>query len=429
MPYDEFLLRQLAVDKLHPSKVAEHVALGFIGLGPKYYRRNSPEVMADEWEDRVDTVTRGLLGLTVACARCHDHKYDPIPTSDYYSLAGVFASTEMFNRALPGKKAGKNGQAKNPSDSIHVVRDAKPRDLHVMIRGDVSKKGALARRKFLSVLGGKSDYFSEGSGRLELAQAIASDTNPLTARVIVNRIWAQYFGRGLVGTPSNFGKLGQRPSHPQLLDDLTRRFMQNGWSIKWLHRQILLSATYRQSSDLSAAKLKVDAANQWLARMPRRRLSVEAWRDAILVVAGRLDRRVGGPSIDPVRPEETRRTVYAGVSRLELNPILALFDFPDPNAHSAARSETTTPLQKLFMLNNPFMVKAAESLAARVRQHASVETEQIDYAYRLLYGRRPTVEEAKVGAEYLATHSDKLEEGWALYAHILMVANEMLIID
>ena len=210
MPYDRFIRLQLAADLIVPDQPQNHIALGFLGLGPKYYRRNSPEVMADEWEDRVDVVSRGLLGLTVACARCHDHKYDPIPTSDYYALAGVFASTEMFNRPLNDTVAveGK-GQAKKPQDADHLVRDGQPRDLHVMIRGDVSKEGDLAPRQFLTALSEKPILVQNGSGRSDLAKAITAKSNPLTARVLVNRVWQQLMGRPLVGTPSNFGKLDQ----------------------------------------------------------------------------------------------------------------------------------------------------------------------------------------------------------------------------
>jgi len=264
MPYDTFVRQQLAADLIDPKDQSSHVALGFIGLGPKYYRRSEPDVMAEEWEDRVDTVTRGLLGLTVACARCHDHKYDPIPTADYYALAGVFVSTEMFNRPLDDKREkAKNGHAKKESDALHIVRDATPHDLNVFIRGDVKNKGPVAKRGFPRVLSGEHRLeFKQGSGRLELAEAIVARDNPLTARVIVNRIWALHFGQPLVATPSNFGKLGQPPTHPKLLDDLAVRFMETDWSLKWLHRTIVLSATYRQSSTITPAQHAVDPSNR-----------------------------------------------------------------------------------------------------------------------------------------------------------------------
>ncbi len=250
MPYDRFLQLQLAADLIEPCDPANRPALGFLGLGPKYYSRGSLAVMADEWEDRVDVVGRGLLGLTVACARCHDHKYDPIPTEDYYALAGIFASTRMFNQPLDVKREKKpDGDAKQPKDAMHVVCEGKPTDLTVFVRGDVTAKGPPVSRRFLRVLSsGEPPPFQQGSGRLELARAVGNENNPLTARVIVNRVWGQMFGHPLVGTPSNFGALGERPSHPELLDDLAVRFMEAGWSLKWLQREIVLSAVYLQSS-------------------------------------------------------------------------------------------------------------------------------------------------------------------------------------
>jgi len=433
MPYDAFVRQQLAADLLDPQDRASHVALGFIGLGPKYYRRNAPEVMAEEWEDRVDTVTRGLLGLTVACARCHDHKFDPIPTADYYALAGVFASTEMFNRPLDDQREkAKDGQAKKESEAAHIVRDAKPRDLNVFIRGDVKKPGPVAKRGFPRVLAATTDplEFQQGSGRLELAEAIVARGNPLTARVIVNRVWALHFGQPLVATPSNFGKLGQPPTHPELLDDLAVRFMQADWSLKWLHRAIVLSATYRQSSAITARPQVLDPSNQLLWRMNRRRLDIESWRDALLAVGGRLDGAIGGASIEPEQPAERRRTVYSRISRLELNPLLALFDFPDPSAHSARRNKTTTPLQKLFVLNSPFMAVQAEALADRMLAAAAAEADRIQLAYQTALGRQPSDQELQLGLEFLAGCQQPDQRArWTQYAQVLLASNELLIVD
>ncbi|MEM1069822.1 MAG: PSD1 and planctomycete cytochrome C domain-containing protein [Planctomycetota bacterium] len=426
LSYDEFVRMQLAADHYNPDHPEMHLALGFLGLGPKYYRRNSPEVMADEWEDRVDTVSRGLLGLTVACARCHDHKYDPIPTEDYYALAGVFASTEMFNRPLPEKESGGNGQAKKPVDAVHIVRDGTPKDLNVMIRGDVNRKGDVVPRRFLTVLSSTPKPLGNLSGRGDLAEAIVSDENPLTARVIVNRVWREFFGRGLVDTPSNFGALGSEPSHPQLLDDLARRFMDNDWSLKWLHREIALSSAYGQSSDVRPNPVAVDPENRFLWRVPRRRLSVEAYRDAILSVAGRLDQQVGGPSLQPDEPSSSRRTVYSEISRMDLNPMLARFDFPDPNNHSAGRFETTTPLQKLFLLNSPFLVHQADSLASRLKTYGGSYRSRIEFAYRLLYGRMPTEREMQLGESFVASGE---ATAWSQYAQTLLISNEMFLVD
>ncbi|MEK6233373.1 MAG: DUF1549 and DUF1553 domain-containing protein, partial [Planctomycetales bacterium] len=430
VPYDRFVKLQLAADLMEPSDEKHIAALGFIGLGPKYYSRGSLEVMADEWEDRVDVVTRGLLGLTAGCARCHDHKYDPIETEDYYALAGVFASTEMFNRPLDKKQAEKGAKAKKPADALHVVRDSKPRDLNVFIRGDVKMKGPIVKRRFLRVLSPEDPQpFTQGSGRLELAEAIVARDNPLTARVLVNRVWKLNFGRGLVGTPSNFGALGDRPTHPELLDDLAARFMDSGWSLKKLQREMILSATYRQGSR-NDSSLAADPANRLLGRMNRRRLSVEAWRDAILSAAGRLKQEVGGKPIDPSDPKEQRRTVYSRVSRLDLNPMLALFDFPDPNAHSARRSLTTTPLQKLFVMNHPFMVQNADALAKRLAQESGDDpAARIRQAYLLLFGRAPTDQETQLATSFLSSETEDQDALWSQYAQVLLASNEFLMID
>ncbi len=435
MPYDRFIKLQLAADLMAPNDRADLAALGFMGLGPKYYGRNSPAVIADEWEDRVDTLSRGLLGLTVACARCHDHKFDPILTDDYYALAGVFASTRMFNRPLSDRVARKqDGEATQPDDAMHILREGTPTDLNIFVRGDVTNKGPVARRHFPRVLcDGEPKPFHQGSGRLELAEAIASPRNPLTARVIVNRIWGQYFGRPLVATPSNFGAMGDRPTYPELLDDLAVRFMEAGWSLKWLQREIVLSAAYRQSSEADAHQCAADPEDRLLGRMSRRRLSVEAWRDAVLAATGRLNDTIGGPSLDPQDPREDRRTIYSAVSRLELNRMLALFDFPDPNVHADHRTETTTPLQKLFLLNSPFMIAEAARLAERLRMEipaADVQADRrrIERAYRLLYGRSATETEIRLGLAFLTDGDDRAAR-WQQYAHVLLAANEMLFID
>lgn len=438
--FDEFIRLQLAADLIDPKDAANRPALGFIGLGPKYYRRNDPEVMADEWENHIDTVGRGLLGLTVACARCHDHKYDPIPTTDYYALAGVFASTQMFNEPLPNRPKpkpdpkAKDKKAKpkkpGPEDALHIVKDNNPRDINVQIRGDVKNQGPIAKRAFLTVLCPDGPVtLDQGSGRRQLGEAIVDRNNPLTARVIVNRVWSLLFGRGLVNTPSNFGVLGQPPTHPKLLDDLAVRFMDNGWSFKWLYREILPSSTWQQSSDIVPESQSVDPSNGLLWRADRRRLDVESWRDAILSVAGRLDGKVGGKSIEPTDPEQTRRTVYARISRLDLNPMLAMFDFPDPNAHAARRVETTTPLQKMFVLNSPFMVRQSAALSERCLAAAESDTDRIHWAYQTLFGRGASSEELELGLEFLGSVDEGHAARWEQLAQVLLASNEMLMID
>ncbi len=427
MPYDDFVRLQLAADLINPSDAQSHLALGFIGLGPKYYRRGSPEVMADEWEDRIDTVTRGLLGLTVACARCHDHKYDPITMADYYGLAGVFASTEMFNRPIDDSVETQKGQSKDPKHAVHIVRDGDPQDVHLMIRGDVNNKGPIVERRFLQVFGEPMRPLKQGSGRADLAEAIVDRENPLTARVIVNRVWSQFFGRPLVATPSNFGALGSPPTHPELLDDLAVRFMDQGWSMKWLEREIVLSAAYGQSSVIDPHKSSIDPENKLIWRVPRRRLGIEAFRDALLFVSGRLEQRVGGESMQPDDPESRRRTLYSEVSRMDLNPLLARFDFPDPNSHSAKRFETTTPLQKLFLLNSPFLINQADELAKRLQSVDGSHEARIEHAYQLLWLRDPTAQEVALGEAFVS--SGDSESVWPQYAQALLISNEMFMVD
>ncbi|MEO1524797.1 MAG: PSD1 and planctomycete cytochrome C domain-containing protein [Planctomycetota bacterium] len=427
MPYDDFVRMQLAADVIAPDDRDAHLALGFLGLGPKYYRRGAPEVMADEWEDRIDTVTRGLLGLTVACARCHDHKYDPIETEDYYALAGVFAGTEMFNRPIDDTVKKKGPNAEKPQDAEHILREGKPRDLNVMIRGDVNRKGDVVPRRFLTVLSSSEPRkLDNGSGRVDLAEAIVDTGNPLTARVIVNRVWRQFTGAGFVETPSNFGVLGETPSHPELLDTLAVRFMREGWSLKWLQREIVLSATYQQGGGASEVAMQLDPANRLLWRMPARRLSIEAYRDAVLSAADRLERRIGGPSMEPHVADSTRRTLYSKISRLDLNPLLARFDFPDPNAHSAKRVETTTPLQKLFLMNSEFMNKSADTIARRTLDTAESLPSRIEFLYRELFGRRPSQSEVEWAESYVSTDD---AEAWMRYAQVLLISNEMLFVD
>ena len=419
LPYDKFVACQLAADKIDGTTPQDLAALGFLGLGPKYYNRGRTEVMADEWEDRVDTVTRTMLGLTVACARCHDHKFDPIPTADYYALAGVFASTKMVNRKPDGTLQDKELDSKQvDAGTVHVVTDGDAKDLHVFIRGSPQRQGELAPRHFLTVLSKEPPApFKEGSGRKDLAERIASRDNPLTARVMVNRVWGMLFGTPIVPTTSNFGRSGQPPSDQALLDDLAVRFMDGGWSVKWLVRELVISATYRQSAGVDAG-------------MARRRLSIEQWRDAVLAVNGRLD-LAGGPSLELSDPANVRRTVYARVSRLKLNDLLMQFDYPDANVHAEKRSGTNTATQKLFMLNSPFMVEQSKAFAARLAKEAPDDAARVRLAFRLLFAREPDTDELNMAAEFLR-RPDSQAQGmtrWEQYAQVLLVSNEALYVD
>lgn len=454
LPYDQFIRLQLAADSLGggapiapiapkaTTATDDLAALGFIGLGPKYYNRDRLDVMADEWEDRVDTVARSFLGLTVACARCHDHKFDPITMRDYYGMAGVFASTRLVNKnplateepspEKSGKDQGKGNPEKPTIDPsmLHMVEDGKPQDLNVFIRGNVDRKGPVVERRFLQILcAGNPTAFTHGSGRVDLANAIASTKNPLTARVIVNRLWGMMFGRGLVGTPSNFGKQGQPPTHPELLDDLAVRFMENGWSIKSLVREMALSATYRQRSDVTARSRSHDADNRFLSHMNRRRLTVEMWRDGILAVSGRLD-LTGGNSMEVDDPLNVHRTLYSRISRLKLNDVLMQFDYPDANVHAEKRSVTTTATQKLFMLNSPFMLAQARALAERLTTNPGLSNrDRVKTAYQLLYSRPVTDSEMRLALQFLGREENPDMPRWEQYAQALLSANEMMYVD
>ena len=441
LPYDRFVALQLAADRIEGTNSANLAALGFLGLGPKYYNRDRLDVMSDEWEDRVDTLSRAMLGLTVACARCHDHKFDPITMRDYYALAGVFASTRMVNLKDDGSAEKADAPATNMTPAtLHIVEDNdNAQDLPVFLRGNVERKGPVAQRSFLRVLSdGDPVAFKEGSGRRELAEAIADRRNPLTARVLVNRVWGLFFGRSIVTTPSNFGHSGQPPSHPELLDDLTVRFMDNGWSVKSLAREIVLSATYRQSSVAAAARpradslraFRSDAANEGLWRMNRRRLTIEQWRDAILFASGELESDGGGNSLELDDPLNRRRTVYARISRLKLNDLLMLFDYPDANVHAEKRSVTTTAIQKLFVLNSPFLLERARALAERVASDAEEsDATRVQRAYQLLFAREPQREELRLALAFLKHPGAPGMSRWEQYAQILLGSNEMMYVD
>ena len=429
LPYDRFLKYQLAADDLPDAGPQNLAALGFLGLGPKYYNRNRIEVMADEWEDRVDTVTRTMLGLTVACARCHDHKFEPITQRDYYGLAGVFASTKMVNQTPDGTEEKKDASAdKMDHKTLHMVKDGSVTNLHVFLRGNPERPGEIAQRRFLRILSETDPKpFESGSGRKELAEAIASHTNPLTSRVFVNRVWGAFFGRPIVSSQSNFGHSGEFPSHPELLDDLAARFVENNWSVKSLVREIVLSATYMQSSltsDTNAAQS--DPENRLLSRMNRKRLTVEQWRDSALFVAGELSDR-GGKSLELDDPKNLRRTVYARISRLKLHDTLMQFDYPDANVHAEQRANTTTPTQKLYLLNNPFVLARATTL------HESFpgkdDTAKITAAYQMLFGREPLEAELYAAGEFLARPTESTFTRWQQLAQALLVSNEFMYVD
>ncbi|MCY2982274.1 MAG: DUF1553 domain-containing protein [Planctomycetota bacterium] len=315
----------------------------------------------------------------------------------------------------------------------HSYSEAKAEDMRVFVRGNPAQPREVAPRRFLRVLAGEDrPLYTHGSGRRELAEAIARTDNPLTARVMANRIWQHHFGQGIVGTASNFGKQGEPPTHPELLDYLASSFLQSGWSIKSLHRKIMLSSTYQLGTANHKANAQIDADNRFLWRMNRQRLDVEAWRDALLDVSGKLDRRLRGPSTNLADADNVRRTVYAKVSRHELDHLLRMFDFPDANITSAKRSETTVPQQQLFVLNSPFMVEQAKAFAARLhKEEPDSEEARIQRAFLLAYGRPPVEREIEIGRAYLNGEKDpesKLTQ-WESYAQALLGSNEFMYLD
>ncbi|MDA1015486.1 MAG: PSD1 and planctomycete cytochrome C domain-containing protein [Planctomycetota bacterium] len=318
----------------------------------------------------------------------------------------------------------------------HALRDAKSTDLPIYLAGNPEKKGDVAQRAMPAIFTGgkKAPFQSKGSGRLELARAITSPDNSLTARVIVNRVWAGHFGHGLVRTPSNFGNLGERPSHPELLDHLAVWFVKHDWSLKKLHRLILQSATYQQASDFDSVKFEADPENRLLWRMNRRRLEIEPWRDGMLAVSGELDETLGGPSKNLGDANNKRRTLYGFVSRHRLDELLRLFDFPDPNITADRRTTTTVPLQQLFVMNSDFMINRARALAKRLTDRSGMDdAERIEHAFQLVFGRSARPDEVSLAVQFLKAETDtqnadkvsRLEQ----YALALLSSNEFMFVD
>jgi hypothetical protein len=351
-----------------------------------------------------------------------DEKLDRFLSGEWRShLDSMRAELEALKKALPSQFPFFHG----------IGETRKPGNLKLHLRGSPHNLGQEVLRRFLPVLSrGEPVPFSRGSGRLELAEAIAS--HPLTARVMVNRIWSHHFGRGIVGTPSNFGQLGERPTHPELLEYLTFRFLEMNGSVKALHREIMLSATYQLSSEYSEQNFREDADNRLYWRANLRRLDVEALRDSLLFLSGNLDAAVGGPSTE-LTDDHKRRTIYASISRLKLNGTLARFDFPDASITSEQRSVTNVPLQRLFFLNSTLIWRQAELLANRLlTEGEGGEASRISNAYLLLYGRQATEVEVRLGLEFLdevRKEPTKSSTAWQQFAQVLLSASEFIFID
>ena len=532
-PFNRFILEQIAADKLigqfnFPRSTFKAVppasggrpadfkpgtlnlepdprdlaALGFLTVGDRFMGQPN-----DIINDRIDVVTKGFLGLTVSCARCHDHKFDPIPTKDYYSLHGIFASsrepeqfpilevpsdqkeyadfyTSYTNTAYQIARLQQEFRALRRSGDTNAIRKRRevqreamrklakldqlemnhpgaptramtlgdiprPRDSAVLIRGQAGNKGAVVPRQFLELLSAPiRQPFKNGSGRLELAQAIADPKNPLTPRVIVNRVWLHHFGDGFVTTPDDFGTMSAPPSHPELLDWLASEFVEpsapvealkhasakpeksgastlqpfhvstaHPWSLKRLHRLICNSAVYQQSSADQPRAAAVDPQNRWLWRWNIQRLEFEAIRDSLLVFANKLDPLMGGRPVDLTQESHsTRRTVYARIDRQNLPEMMSHFDFANPDMPTGKRHVTTAPQQALFFMNSPLVVEAAKSLVSRTdfRLRSTIES-RISFLYEMLFQRPPRSDELRLGVEFVSQKPSQ--------EHVTRVAN------
>ncbi|MDX2179380.1 MAG: DUF1549 and DUF1553 domain-containing protein [Bryobacteraceae bacterium] len=474
-PYTDFVREQLAGDEIAPKNETYRIASGFNRLGPLRKNAGNQEVASSRNEvltEMTNIVGAGFLGVTLGCARCHDHKFDPIRHTDYYRMQGYFAAThdedvpltspeeqaawktkfESINKELKslrgkiGKTTGpekaemekklKEMEAKlpDPLPGLFSVADKadKISPIHVLARGDYQNKGAAVGMRPLGVLvpeGTPELPLGTPQPRAKLADWLLEPGNPLTARVAVNRVWHYHFGRGIVATPNDFGRMGARPTHPELLDWLANRFVEEGWSFKKLHREILLSETYRQSSATTPAMEKLGAAkdpeNKLLWKFNRRRLEAEELRDASLAVAGKLNAKFGGPSVivpaDPelvnflynpsqwkVTPdaaEHDRRSVYLLQKRNLRLPFMEVFDAPDLQISCARREQSTHAPQALELLNGDLANRMAEALAARLTAEAKTNAARISLAYRLATGRAPSPKERALAQQYLAQGS------------------------
>lgn len=479
-PYDQFIKEQLAADLMGLDRRApEQAALGLIAVTPFLTNAN------DFADDVIDTTMRGFLGLSVACARCHDHKFEPVPTADYYSLQGVFISIDkpdpheitefpvidgydvsdeasadyqakqqvVAAKIEAAKKSGKLVGARQkqsdiikkselaelitfhdgaPARAIVVKEKAKPVTPKIFLRGEPDTRGDSVPRRFLKLLDPAQTPFPENnSGRLALAEKIASKDNPLTARVFVNRVWGALIGSYLVDTPSDFGLQGAAATHPELLDWLAADFMAHGWSLKHLVSTIVSSRTYQQSSQVRADMTALDPTNQWLSRSNSKRLSIEELRDSALAISGQLDRSIKGHPKPLWGPEATRRrSIYGVIDRINVDPTLRAFDFPSPTATADRRIESSVPQQSLFALNSPFVIAQAKALVENLQLNAGLSvTDRVNAIFQRVYQRDAVENEHKRLAHFLDLMATRKQDPWPLLAQSLMISNEFLYVD
>lgn len=445
-PYSRFVEEQLAGDVLFPGEPDGIVALGFIAAGPWDFvgHVELPITKTDgliaRYNDRDDMVMSAMStfqSLTVHCARCHDHKFDPISQRDYYSLQAVFAGVDRANRPYATQPATQLVYAAasdfTPEGSFKPAKGMRP--VHFLPRGDVKRPGDLMSAAALPCVPGPSAAFElsqshqEGDRRAALARWVTDRRNMLTRRSIVNRIWQYHFGRGIVDTPNDFGKMGSPPTHPELLDWLAFWFLDHGESIKALHRLLLTSAAYRQSSAHQPEHARIDSDNRYLWRMNRTRLDAEVVRDAMLAVAGNLDLKMGGPSIQnfffkddhsPVYDYSrgqmnSRRSIYRHIVRSVPDPFMDCLDSADPNLLTARRNSTLTALQALATLNDPFVIRQSEIFAAREQDLAA--------AFETALSRPPS------GAELQKLRAYSAKHGGANACRLLFNSTEFLFVD
>ncbi len=500
LPFDEFVRSQIAGDLVpvpggDEPNVPGLVATGFLVNGAwDRGDADKEKLVSDMVDDQVDTIGKAFLGLTLGCARCHDHKYDPISTEDYYGLAGIFYSTRILESL--GTKGGEITLKRVPlvSRSVTVHRDSmalqlenvrsrlaaldhqRPavamdhperralererdallaempppypvapaaqeggvpgglfpnlQDVPVHIRGSYARLGtAVPRRMPVFFAGASQTAITNGSGRLQLAEWVASPTNPLTARVIVNRVWQWHFGEGLVRTPNNLGLLSEPPSHPELLNWLAAQWKQDGGSLKALHRRMLLSEAYQRSSRATERQTTQDPENRGLARFSPRRLEAEAIRDSMLFVAGQLDVGQGGPAGGELAVG--RRSLYVQTARWDRSSFATLFDAANPDASVERRVPTTVAPQALFLLNHGFVREQAKALAERV---LALETPDDDirlrHLYPILFGRDPLLEEVEIARGLLSAGDGSTRlDAWTDLAHVLLCSNEFVYVD
>jgi hypothetical protein len=421
-PYNRFITEQVAGDLLPAKDAAEadsnKIATGFLALTSKPRAQNNPDYKMDLITDQVDVTCRSLLAMTIICARCHDHKFDPIPTRDFYALAGIFDSTEMLSPAGKGgnKKTGGGGGVVTLSDGSPAmgVVEGRPTDSAICIRGDSTKRGDVVPRGFLTVaLTPQTKPVDKArSGRLELAAWLTQPDHPLTARVMVNRVWLHLFGQGLSRAADNFGLHGEPPTHPELLDYLALGFVEDGWSVKRLIRRLVLTHTYQLGSGHSVANFTADPDNRLWWRMPARRLDAESIRDAMLAVSGKLLTNPPSGSLasfDNIKrkkvvaeaKEQPYRSIYLGIIRNGLPESLAIFDVADPSLIVGQRDVTTVPAQALYLMNSPFVLEQAKALAERLQSAGGDDAARVDSAFRLALARPPSAAEREQVLGYL----------------------------